>query len=119
MCCAMSYDETASPPFFPFSSRVFCDLTCLQGRRPLIPPDMPMSADVREVFDTCRTVARLGAGCLGAYVISMAKRASDVLAVELLQREANFQVGLYACVLSVLVCVPVCMPVCLPVPVRA
>eukprot|EP00967_Tisochrysis_lutea_P058405 scaffold74293_cov18-Tisochrysis_lutea.AAC.1 len=62
------------------------------GRRPLIPPDMPMTDDVREVLDTCRTVARLGAGCLGAYVISMAKRASDVLAVELLQREANFQV---------------------------
>ncbi|KAF5842615.1 phosphoenolpyruvate carboxylase [Dunaliella salina] len=65
----------------------------LQGRRPLIPPDMPMTDDVREVLDTCRTVARLGAGCLGAYVISMAKRASDVLAVELLQREANFQVA--------------------------
>jgi len=59
---------------------------------------MPMSEDVREVLDTCRTVARLGAGCLGAYVISMAKRASDVLAVELLQREANFQVCVCVCV---------------------
>jgi len=66
----------------------------LAGRRPLIPPDMPMSEEVREVLDTVRTVAHLGRGSFGAYVISMAKGASDVLAVELLQREAGYQVGL-------------------------
>lgn len=37
--------------------------------------------------------AVLGRQCLSAYVISMATRASDVLAVELLQREARFMVG--------------------------
>lgn len=36
----------------------------------------------------------LGRQCLSAYVISMATRASDVLAVELLQREARFMVSL-------------------------
>jgi hypothetical protein len=59
---------------------------------------MPMSSEVREVLDTCRVVAQLGTACLGAYVISMARGASDVLAVELLQREALFQVCVCVCV---------------------
>ncbi|KAG1676257.1 hypothetical protein FOA52_006475 [Chlamydomonas sp. UWO 241] len=65
----------------------------LQGKRPLIPMDMPMSAEVREVLDTFRTVAQLGRQKLGSYVISMTKCASDILAVELLQREAALQVA--------------------------
>ena len=60
----------------------------LQGRRPLIPADLAASADVREVLETFRTAARLPAESLGAYIISMATRPSDVLAVELLQKEA-------------------------------
>lgn len=58
----------------------------LTNKRPLIPDDMPMSDDVRAVIDTFRMAARIGSEALGAYVISMARRASDVLAVELLQR---------------------------------
>ena len=64
----------------------------LQGRRPLVPLDMPMSEEVGEVLATFRAASRLGRTSLGAYVISMTKRASDVLAVELLQREAAMQV---------------------------
>lgn len=41
------------------------------------------------LFHLRRMAAQLGRQCLGAYVISMATRASDVLAVELLQREAR------------------------------
>lgn len=41
-----------------------------------------------------RVAAVLGRQCLSAYVISMATRASDVLAVELLQREARLMVRL-------------------------
>eukprot|EP00951_Prasinocladus_malaysianus_P010615 scaffold78127_cov47-Prasinocladus_malaysianus.AAC.1 len=52
---------------------------------------MEMSADVKEVIDTFRVVAQVGPGSLGAYIISMASSASDVLAVELLQREARMQ----------------------------
>lgn len=48
-----------------------------------------MTEDCREVIDTFRVAADLGRGSLGAYVISMASNASDVLAVELLQREAT------------------------------
>ncbi|KAI7840424.1 hypothetical protein COHA_005854 [Chlorella ohadii] len=64
----------------------------LQGRRPLIPPSMPFSPEAKEVMDTLKVAAVLGRQCLSAYVISMATRASDVLAVELLQREARFMV---------------------------
>ena len=56
---------------------------------PLIPEDMPASAEVQEVLDTFRMLATLPRDSLGAYVISMARRPSDVLAVELLQKEAR------------------------------
>ena len=49
----------------------------------------PIPDAVRDVFDTFRTAAALPAGSLGAYVITMASRASDVLAVELLQTLAR------------------------------
>lgn len=48
---------------------------------------------VREVLDTFRVAARLGTGSLAAYVISMSRAASDVLAVELLQKEARTMVS--------------------------
>ncbi|KAK9799807.1 hypothetical protein WJX73_001098 [Symbiochloris irregularis] len=65
----------------------------LDSRRPLVPGTMPMSAEVREVFATFRVAATLGSTSLGAYVISMARSASDVLAVELLKREACLAVA--------------------------
>ncbi len=57
----------------------------------LAPP--PKKTKVEEVLATLRVAARLGNDSLGAYVISMAQKASDVLAVELLQKEARSQVG--------------------------
>lgn len=61
----------------------FCSMNCVCHT---------CQSQVREVLDTARTVAQLGRGSFGAYVISMARAASDVLAVELLQREAAYQV---------------------------
>ena len=61
----------------------------LSGRRPLVPHTMPVTPAVREVLETFRVVAELGRQSLGGYVISMCASASDVLAVELLQREAR------------------------------
>jgi len=66
----------------------------LQGCRPLISPVMEMSPEVKEILDTFGAVAQLGRGSLGAYVISMASSASDILAVELLQREARMQMDM-------------------------
>ncbi len=67
----------------------------LVGGRPLVPPhlwdDPSLSAEVRDVLGTFAVAAREPAGSLGAYVISMARGASDVLAVELLQREARMR----------------------------
>jgi phosphoenolpyruvate carboxylase len=61
----------------------------LEGRRPLIPRDLDASAEVQDVIDTFRMIARLPPDSLGAYIITLASHASDVLAVELLQREAG------------------------------
>jgi phosphoenolpyruvate carboxylase len=59
----------------------------LGGRRPLVPASLEASPEVQDVFDTFRMLARLPSGSLGAYIITMASVPSDVLAVELLQRE--------------------------------
>jgi len=61
----------------------------LKGRRPLFPPGLEMSPDVAEVVATFRQLGELPADSLGAYIISMARTASDVLAVVLLQRECG------------------------------
>ncbi|KAJ0962817.1 hypothetical protein J5N97_027939 [Dioscorea zingiberensis] len=65
----------------------------LKGKRPLIPPSIEVAPDVKEVLDTFRAAAELGTDSLGAYVISMASNASDVLAVELLQKDARLSVS--------------------------
>ncbi|PRQ31470.1 putative phosphoenolpyruvate carboxylase [Rosa chinensis] len=51
------------------------------------------TSDVKEVLDTFRIAAELGSDSLGAYVISMASNASDILAVELLQKDARLAVS--------------------------
>jgi phosphoenolpyruvate carboxylase len=56
-----------------------------------IPDPFAAPPEVQEVFDTFQQLARIPRGSLGAYVISMAHRASDVLAVELLQRLARIE----------------------------
>ncbi|MCS4308335.1 phosphoenolpyruvate carboxylase [Rheinheimera pacifica] len=61
----------------------------LANRRPLFPKSWQPSADVQEVLDTCDIVARHGSEALSTYVISMAGKPSDVLAVQLLLKEAG------------------------------
>ncbi|MDH4562050.1 phosphoenolpyruvate carboxylase [Pseudomonas sp. BN411] len=63
----------------------------LDNRRPLLPPNYRPSADTAEVLATCRVVANAPAASLGSYVISMAGAPSDVLAVQLLLKEAGLQ----------------------------
>jgi phosphoenolpyruvate carboxylase len=64
-------------------------LTELASRRPLIPTDWVPSAEAQEVLDTCVVIAAQPREALGAYVISMARCASDVLAVRLLLKSAG------------------------------
>ncbi|MFS1424977.1 phosphoenolpyruvate carboxylase [Shewanella sp. 10N.286.48.B5] len=63
----------------------------LTGRRPLIPSTWQPTADVQEVLNTCKLVASQPATALGSYVISMASKPSDVLAVLLLLKESGCQ----------------------------
>ena len=51
--------------------------------------DLPNADPVRDVLETFQTAAALPPDSLGAYVITMTSRASDVLAVELLQKLAG------------------------------
>ncbi|UXI01495.1 phosphoenolpyruvate carboxylase [Photobacterium sp. TY1-4] len=61
----------------------------LSSKRPLLPRNWQPSDNVQEVIDTCRIIAEQPREALGAYVISMARTASDVLAVHLLLQEAG------------------------------
>ena len=75
-----AWDESARQAFL---------LAELANRRPLFPKNWQPSADVQEVLDTCDIVARHGSEALSTYVISMAGKPSDVLAVQLLLKEAG------------------------------
>ncbi|MEG9621588.1 phosphoenolpyruvate carboxylase [Pseudomonas guariconensis] len=61
----------------------------LKNRRPLLPAHFKPDAETAEVLATCREIAAAPAASLGSYVISMAGAASDVLAVQLLLKEAG------------------------------
>nr|QFR35816.1 phosphoenolpyruvate carboxylase [Chandrasekharania keralensis] len=64
-------------------------LSELRGKRPLLGPDLPQTEEVADVLGTFRVLAELPPDSFGAYIISMATAPSDVLAVELLQRECH------------------------------
>jgi phosphoenolpyruvate carboxylase len=74
------WDESARQAFL---------LQELASRRPLIPPHWQPGAEAREVLDTCALIAEQPVAALGAYVISMARQPSDVLAVHLLLKETG------------------------------
>lgn len=76
-----SYDKMSEEERMSFLTDVLC------GKRPLVPRSMPSAGKVANVLDTFDCIADLGEEALGAYVISMCMKPSDVLAVEVLQRE--------------------------------
>lgn len=63
----------------------------LSSRRPLIPTNWTPTPETQEILDTCKVIAEQPEGVISAYVISMAREASDVLAVHLLLKEAGCQ----------------------------
>lgn len=69
----------------------------LSSNRPLIPHNWEPTEEVKEVLDTCKTIAQHPKEAFGAYVISMARTASDVLAVHLLLRESGCPFRLGVC----------------------
>ncbi|CAA2953462.1 phosphoenolpyruvate carboxylase, housekeeping isozyme [Olea europaea subsp. europaea] len=64
-------------------------LSELRGKRPLFGSDLPQTEEIADVLDTFHVLAELPPDCFGAYIISMATAPSDVLAVELLQRQCH------------------------------
>jgi phosphoenolpyruvate carboxylase len=66
----------------------------LANRRPLIPRGFQPSESVADTLQTFMMIANVPAESLGAYVITMTSRASDVLAVALLQQEAGVEAPL-------------------------
>ncbi len=66
----------------------------LNSKRPLLPRSWAPSEETREVLDTCKAIVDAPKGSLAAYVISMAKTPSDVLAVHLLLKEAGITFAL-------------------------
>ncbi|UAX42777.1 phosphoenolpyruvate carboxylase [Pasteurella canis] len=61
----------------------------LNSRRPLLPRDWQPSEQTQEILDTCKVIAEQPEGVISCYIISMAKTASDVLAVHLLLKESG------------------------------
>lgn len=61
----------------------------LESLRPLIPHDLQADEATQETLETFRVMADVGPESLGAYIISMASQPSDILAVELLQKEMH------------------------------
>ncbi|KAL8468666.1 hypothetical protein ACS0TY_031746 [Phlomoides rotata] len=69
-------------------------LSELRGKRPLFGPDLPKTEEIADVLDTFHVISELPPDNFGAYIISMATSPSDVLAVELLQRECKVKTPL-------------------------
>jgi phosphoenolpyruvate carboxylase len=78
-----SYTQWDEPARLDFLARE------LPNPRPLIPPGLATSPAVRDVLDTFRAIAHTPGESLGSYIVTMTSQASDVLVVELLQKEAG------------------------------
>lgn len=61
----------------------------LNDKRPLFPRNWNTSESVQEVLDTMQVIAENDPANFGIYIISMARSASDVLAVQLLLKESD------------------------------
>jgi phosphoenolpyruvate carboxylase len=75
------------------SRRVEFLLRQLERREPLIPSNLEATPAVRDVLDTFAMIASAPLGSLNAYIVTMTRAASDLLAVELLQKEAQVSAG--------------------------
>jgi len=80
-----SYGEWDEPRRLEFLVRE------LAAKDPLIPADFSGDPEVVDVLETFRMIARIPHESLGAYVITMTRQASDILAVQLLQQAAGVE----------------------------
>ena len=62
-----------------------------KSRRPLISKDISFDKEDKETWSTFKMISKLPRECLGAYIISMSSKASDILTVMVLQKEAGMK----------------------------
>jgi len=62
-----------------------------KSKRPLISKDMSFDKEDKETWSTFKMISKLPRQCLGAYIISMSSKASDILTVVVLQKEAGMK----------------------------
>ena len=68
-----------------------------KSKRPLISKNISFDKDDKETWSTFKMISKLPRECLGAYIISMSSKASDILTVMVLQKE----VGMKSCLRTV------------------
>ncbi len=63
----------------------------IQSKKTLFKKKTTLNKQDKEVWNTFKLLSEIPRECLGAYIISMASKASDVLSVMLLQKEAGIK----------------------------
>jgi len=79
------YQKWAEEKKISFLSKTY------RSKRPLITRNISLDKEDNEVWSTFKMIAKLPRECLGAYIISMASNASDILSVMILQKEAGMK----------------------------
>jgi len=62
-----------------------------KSKRPLISKNISFDKEDKETWSTFKMISKLPRECLGAYIISMSSKASDILTVVALQKEAGMK----------------------------
>ncbi len=62
-----------------------------KSKRPLISKSISFDKEDKETWATFKMISKLPRECLGAYIISMSSKASDILTVVVLQKEAGMK----------------------------
>jgi len=62
-----------------------------KSKRPLISKNISFDKEDKETWSTFKMISKLPRECLGAYIISMSSKASDILTVVVLQKEAGMK----------------------------
>ena len=80
-----NFEEWPEEEKISFLSREF------KSKRPLISKNISLDKEDKETWSTFKMIAKLPRECLGAYIISMSSKASDILTVVVLQKEAGMK----------------------------
>jgi len=62
-----------------------------KSKRPLISKNISFDKEDKETWSTFKMISKLPRECLGAYIISMSSKASDILTVVVLQKKAGMK----------------------------